>query len=62
MKTGLVLYINNDLCELYVVEDNRRSFAFIPDDLRSKIDLGDRYVVYPHHQMMQFSRKEVNLC
>lgn len=62
MKTGLILYINNDLCELYIVEENRRAFAFIPDGLQNKISTGERYVVYPHHQMMQFSRKEVSLC
>ena len=62
MKTGLILYINQDLCELYIVEENRRDFAFITEDVRTKIMPGDFCMVYPSYQNMRFTRKEVSLC
>lgn len=62
MKTGLILYINHDLCELYIVEENRRDFAFITEDVYEKINEGDICVFYPSQQNMLFSKKEVSLC
>ncbi len=61
MKTGVVLYINHDLCALYVVEEQRCSFAFIPKDFH-QIQIGCRYVVYKQRDCLSFFRKEVSLC
>lgn len=56
MKTGVILNINNDLCEIYLVEDNQRAFAFLPDLIHRPPNLGQRYRIYPGNG------KEVILC
>lgn len=61
MKTGVVLYINYDLCALYVVEEKRCSYAFIPKGF-SQIQIGCRYVVFNQKDCLSFSGKEVSLC
>lgn len=62
MKMSLILYVNQDLCELYIIEENRRDFAFITEDVVAEITPGDLCAVYPAHQNMCFTRKEVSLC
>lgn len=54
MITAVVMKINHDLCELYVVEENCKAFAFIPNCMKPIVLLGGRYLVTKEHQDFSF--------
>lgn len=45
MLSGLVLSINNDLCEVYILEKNRPVYIFAPQKLKQYLCVGFKYPV-----------------